>query len=118
MSSTEELLRAVGLRIEAELKPRLSGLFGGMLRGYLPQVWEFRTEREVVALRVGPDGSSEVRPGPSDTADVTVEIPEAVLRRALTERRRDAIPPGTAKVTARTSKGRTAFDFLRSRFGL
>lgn len=118
MAPTEELLRVVGQRVEAEVKPRLSGLFGGLLRGYLPQVWEFRTEVDILCLTVGRDGSCRVSRGPSETPDVTVEIPEALLTKALKEGTRAAIPVGSTKVTARTAKGRTAFDFLRSRFGL
>ncbi len=118
MSCTEELLRGVAVRVEAELKPRLAGFFGGMLQGYLPQAWEFRTEEGVTTLTVGPDGTCRVSRGPAEAPDVTIELAHDLLRRALSERRREGIAPDAVKVTTRTSKGRTAFDFLRSRVGL
>jgi hypothetical protein len=37
---------------------------------------------------------------------------------ALKTRNKDAVPPGPLTVTPHTAKGKTAFDYLRSRLGL
>lgn len=118
MSCTEELLGTVSRSIEAELKPRLGGLLGGMIRAYLPQTWEFRTEEGSTALVVDRDGRVTIAAGPPSRPDVTVEIPHDGLREVLLRRATDAVPADRVKVTPHTAKGRTAFGMLRSRLGL
>lgn len=104
--------------IEAELKPRLSGFFGGTVRAYLPQTWEFRTEEGTHSLVVDREGRASVQRGAAADPDVTVEISHDGLRAALTTRSKQAVGPGKVKVTPHTPKGKTAFDLLRSRLGL
>jgi len=114
----DDLLAAAAQEFEPEIRRRLGGLLGGFLRAYLPQDWEFRTDRGVATLRVGADGATSVRPGPSERPDVTVEIAYDRLARAIRTRGRsgaDAPPPA---VTTHTAKGRAAFDYLRGRLGL
>ncbi len=116
--STEELLRGLARSVEAELAARLHGFFGSMIRAYLPQAWEFRTEDGPCVLVVERDGTATVRAGAAPQPDVTVEIPRELLRTALLRRTPGSVPAGAVKVTAHTSKGRTAFGALRSRFNL
>ncbi len=116
--STEELLQGVAGGVEAELAQRLRGFLGGMIRAYLPQAWEFRTEDGPCVLAVDRDGRVRVRPGPAEAPDVTVELSRENLRTALTERRAGAVPADAVRVTTHTAKGRTAFGALRSRLGL
>jgi hypothetical protein len=118
VSCTADVLARLGLSVEAELKPRLGGLFGGVVRAYLPQTWVFRTEEDAASLTVDATGRASVSrtalPGP----DVTVEVPHSELAAALAPGGRRGPPSPKVKVTAHTAKGRAAFDYLRPRLGL
>lgn len=116
--STEELLEGLARSVETELAQRLHGFFGSMIRAYLPQAWEFRTEDGPCVLRVERDGKATVHAGAAPQPDVTVEIPRELLRTALLKREPGSVPASAVKVTAHTAKGRTAFGALRSRFNL
>lgn len=118
MSCEVELLRGVAADAEREVRARLTGFFGGIVRSYLPQVWVFTTEEGTASLRVAADGRVTVTPGAAATADVTIEVGHARLRAALTTRDRSRVPPGPLTVTPHTAKGRAAFDYLRGRIGL
>ena len=113
-----ELLTEAGKGVEAQLKPQLSGFFGGVVRSYLPQRWVFVTEEESATLGVETTGVVWVRGGAEPSADVTIETSHARLAGALRTRSREGLPPGSVRVTAHTSRGRTAFDFSRRRLGL
>lgn len=112
------LLQRVAREIEPEVRSQLGGFFGGMVRAYLPQTWEFRTENEAASLTVDREGSVRVAEGAAAHADVTIETTGDHLAKALTTRSRSKVPSGAFRVTAHTSKGRTAFDYLRGRLGL
>jgi hypothetical protein len=116
VGATADLLGPLRPRIEAEIKPRLSGLFGGFVRAYLPQTWVFRTEDDSASLVVDARGDTTVTPKALPNPDVTVEGPAAALQAALGGKGRPA--HGAVKVTPHTAKGRAAFDYLRPRFGL
>ncbi len=118
MSCLLGLLDAVAPDLENQLKPQLKGVFGGLVRGYLPQTWVFVTEEETATLHVGPDGSARASKGAADHPDVVIETTHARLAAALRTRDRSKVPPGATKVTPRTEKGRMAFQFVRSRLGL
>ncbi|HYA11153.1 MAG TPA: hypothetical protein VEH10_05750 [Thermoplasmata archaeon] len=118
MSCTADLLTSVSTSVEGELRPRLQGLFGGMIRAYLPQTWVFRTELDVASLVVDRDGHASVVRAAAPGPDVTIEVGHDRLRAALTTRRRDGLPAGPMTVTPHTAKGRAAFDYLRGRLGL
>ncbi|MFY9717083.1 MAG: hypothetical protein WAK40_04020 [Thermoplasmata archaeon] len=117
MLTVEELLGPVAASAQKEVQSRLHGFFGGMLRQFLPQVWVFRTEQGVASLCVAADGVATVTPGAVAPADVTIEVGHERLRTALTTRGK-TIAPGPFSATPHTAKGRTAFDYLRSRLGL
>ncbi len=118
MSGLEELLRGLAPGLEKEVKSRLGGFFGAMLRHYLPQVWVFRTEDATASLRVDAEGSVSVAPGALPSPDVTVEVGHDRLRRMLTTRTPDPGASGPLSVTPHTAKGQAAFGFLRERLGL
>jgi len=118
MSCTRELLAEAGRGVEAQLKPQLEGLFGGVVRSYLPQRWVFVTEEGSTTLVVEATGAVRVEDGADPSPDVTIEIGHDKLAQALRSRRREGLPPGPVRVTPRTAKGRTAFDFTRRRLGL
>jgi hypothetical protein len=118
MSCVEGLLRDAGRQFEPEIQNRLKGLFGGIIRSYLPQVWVFETDDGIASLHVDAAGVVTVVAGASPHPDVTVKIPHARLVAALKTRNKDAVPPGPLTVTPHTAKGKTAFDYLRSRLGL
>jgi hypothetical protein len=118
MNPTAELLSGLTKPLEAELRSRLQGFLGGMLRAYLPQAWVFRTEGGVATLLVDRDGRVSVVEAAAPQADVTVDAGLERLTVALRTRRREGLPPGAMTVTPHTGKGRTAFDYLRSRLGL
>jgi hypothetical protein len=118
MTSLVPLLESVARDIQPQVKSQLGGFFGGMVRAYLPQTWVFRTEREVASLSVGQDGEVTVATGAAANPDVTIEVPHDRLVTALKTRSREKVPPGPITVTPHTSKGKTAFEYLRSRVGL
>ena len=118
MSCTLGLLEKAGREVEAQLKPQLSGLFGGMIRGYLPQTWVFETEEGATTLHVDKTGLVAVTAGAQPSPDLTVHARHAALATALKERSRSALPPGAISATPHTEKGRMAFQFFRSRLGV
>jgi hypothetical protein len=118
MSCTLELLQKAGRDVEAQLKPQLGGMFGGMIRAYLPQTWVFQTEEGATSLVVGKDGSASATQGTLPAPDLTVEASHAALASALKTRDRQALPPGAIRATPHTEKGRMAFQFFRSRLGV
>jgi hypothetical protein len=118
VSELTELLRDAARRLEPEIARRLKGMLGGIIRAYLPQAWEFRTDEGTATLTVKADGSTAATEGGTDHPDVTIEIPLAALKRALATGERDPSASGSVHVTPHTAKGRAAFDYLRSRIGL
>ncbi len=118
MSGIEEDLREAGRAFEPEIRSRLSGFLGGMLRHYLPQTWVFHTDAGIASLTVDPTGAVSVSSGAAPHPDVTIEIPYDRLHAALRNRRRESVPPGPLSVTPHTAKGKAAFDYLRGRLGL
>ncbi len=118
MSCIESLLGQVSGEVEAELKPRLRGFQAFLIAGYLPQAWVFVTESDVVSFFVDSQGNASVASGKARTPDVTIETSHALLSTALRTRNPALVPRGPLKVTPHTTKGRTAFQFLRGRLGL
>jgi len=104
--------------VENELKARLSRLGGFLVRGYLPQHWVFRTDLETVTFCVDGNGNASVMAGASSTPDVTIDIDHQYLSTVLRARSRPSFPPQWFNVSSHTPKGKTAFNFLRGRFGL
>lgn len=118
MEALVPLLQRVAREVEPQVRSQLGGFFGGMIRAYLPQTWVFRTERESATLSVDREGGVTVVDTPAANPDVTIEATADHLAAALTTRSRSKVPSGAFHVTAHTSKGRTAFDYLRGRLGL
>jgi len=118
VGSIADLLDELCPEIEAQLKPNLHGIFGGVIRGYLPQAWAFKTETETVTLDVNTEGSVSLRSGGSPNPDVLVKGSFDALSAALSIRNPTNVPAGSIKATPLTSKGNMAFQFLRNRFGL
>jgi hypothetical protein len=118
MSCEEDLLRGIAREVENEIRSRLHGFLGGMIRHYLPQTWEFHTEQGTAFLSVDIGGIVTVGAGPAARPDVTIEAGHDRLRAVLTSRRREAAPAGPLTVTPHSAKGRAAFDYLRGRLGL
>jgi len=118
MAPLVPLLEKVAHDLEPQVRAQLGGFFGGMVRAYLPQTWVFRTEHEAASLTVDRAGAVTVASGTVPSPDVTIETTEERLTKALATRSRAHVPPGTLQVTTHTSKGKTAFDYLRGRLGL
>ncbi len=118
MSCLVGLLTEAGKGVEEQLRPQLTGFFGGVIRSYLPQRWVFVTEEGSATLGVETSGVVWARDGAEPSPDVTVQTSHAKLAAALRSRRREGLPPDPVQVTAHTSRGRTAFDFTRRRLGL
>lgn len=118
MGSIADLLDRLRPEIEAQLKPNLQGIFGGVIRRYLPQAWAFKTEVETVTLIVDSQGNVSMRSGGSPNPDVLVKGSLDALSAALGTRKSAMIPRGSINAKALTSKGNMAFQFLRNRFGL
>jgi hypothetical protein len=113
-----ELLASVAPDLERRVKAQLVGFTAVLVRPYLPQRWVFVTENGTASLVVDPSGSVSAVDGAVQPADVTVKVGFERLRIALTTQRKELVPPGPLEVVPHTSKGQTAFQFLRSRLGL
>ncbi len=118
MESVEQLLSSAARSLEPEVKSRLQGFLGGLVRAYLPQTWTFRTPDGSASLTLDAGGNASVVAGEAPSADVTVELERPLLKRLLLERANGGVPPGAVRVTPHTAKGRAAFGFLRGRLGL
>jgi hypothetical protein len=118
MPTTAELLRGIAPDIERQLQPRLQGLIGSFVRAYLPQVWVFVTDVDAASVRVEPTGTVTVSEGEAAHPDVSIHAPKARLEKILTTRARPAHVPPDVRVVPHSSKGKVAFDQVRSRFGL
>jgi hypothetical protein len=115
---TADALARLAPSLEAEVKTRLGGFLGGVVRSYLPQTWVFRTGQDAASLTVDGTGHVSVVPTAAPAPDVAIELPAGTLPTLLAGRGKGgAVPPGV-KVTPLTPKGKTAFDFLRGRLGL
>lgn len=119
MACIETLLGNLRYEIENQIKPALRRpLVGGIVRGYLPQLWVFRTESEMVGLSVDCYGNTSACVTDLRNPDVTITTTHAILSTILSTRSRSCVPPGPFKVVAHTQKGLTAFNYLRGRLGL
>jgi hypothetical protein len=119
MSELESLLASLQPEIESQLKPHLHGLFGGIVRSYLPQVWAFRTEIESASLTVSHEGTVHASTGVARKCDVLITWSQKQLMTALRTRDRTKVPAGSPpSIEFKTKRGKTAFSFLRSRFGI
>jgi hypothetical protein len=121
MSFIAELLGStVAPRINAELPRHVSGLGGFLIRGYLPQTWWFSSESGAGTIYVDQQGICQAIEGHVGAPDVTISWTDQAFHAALALQDRTKLPPGTMAPTIQTltSKGRTAFNFLRNRFGL
>ncbi len=118
MTCIEELLRSSAPRLEEELKRRLQGFLGGMIRQYLPQTWVFRTEQESVSLRVDAGGAVSVAAGGSERPDLTIEVGHDRLRRALSGGPAGPATGGPLNVIPHSAKGKAAWSLIRGRIGL
>ena len=116
------LLTQLGPTIEAQLKPSLRGISGFLIRSYLPQVWVFDTGTENASLVVDSQGNVHVSSGTAQPTDVLIAIAHDSLSSALEAanglRSRDSVVMSPVSPQFYTSKGQTAFNFLRSRLGL
>jgi hypothetical protein len=114
------LARTVAPRVQEELQHHLRGLFGVIVRGYLPQTWWFSTENGQATLHVAKDGVTQVNDGKSGKPDVSIGWTEAAFLIALTTGDRSKLPLDTPapRVRVHSSKGRAAYGQLRKRLGL
>jgi len=119
MTCIKGLLETVCFEVEMELKPKLSGFITGVLiSGYLPQNWVFKTESERFTFSVDRNGNASVKNRGVSKPDVTIDTDHDFLAEILRTRTRPSFQPKRFKITRHTPKGKTAFDFLRGRFGL
>lgn len=119
MSALLDALREIAPGIEKELRGRLASFAGMFIVGYLPQTWSFVTERESAGLTVDKKGAVVATAGAASNPDVTVEWgADALIAALLRQKRTPAAADPALRVTPHTPKGKTAYDFLRSRFGL
>src|SRR5256885_1035215 len=86
VGSIADLLDRLRPEIEAQLKPNLQGIFGGVIRGYLPQAWAFKTDAETVTISVDSHGNVSLRSGGSLNPDVLVKGSLDALSDALSTR--------------------------------
>ena len=121
MSRIGDLLtRTVAPKVTSEVQRNLRGLFGGIVRGYLPQVWWFTTESGSATLFVNEQGLCQVHDGQSGAPDGSIAWTDGAFQIALTAQDRSGLPVGTQapQIQTYSKKGQTAFGFLRKRFGV
>ena len=119
MGPVEELLNSYRAEVEDAVMRGLRGIAGPFLKGSLPQVWIFETEKETVSFVLDPKGKAIVEGREWKPRDVTVKWKETFLVSVLKARNRAGIPEGEIPETScHTKKGCAALSFLRSRIGL
>ncbi len=118
MTTIKPLLDQMTGEVQSKVKRALSGLLSGALvRGYLPQSWVFETESEIITFHVDSNGNARTLVGASGQRDITVRGPGSDLSIVLGNHQ---IPPGAEqriKIIHHTEKGRTAWNYLKGRFG-
>src|SRR5256885_16211518 len=110
VGSIADLLDELCPEIEAQLKPNLHGIFGGVIRGYLPQAWALKTETETVTLDVNTEGSVPLRSGGSPNPPVLVKGNFDPQATALSIRNQTNGLAGPIQATPSTSKENRAFQ--------
>jgi len=118
MTQLTDAFQPVCQDAQVKLKGVLRGLFGGMVKGYLPQKWIFRTESEAVTFSVAKAGTASVEAGEGSPPDVIITIDHDYLLEALRTRKRPEVEPRNLDVEFRTEKGRTAFNYIRKEIGV
>ncbi len=118
MSCLKPILEGYAPRVSQELKRHLAGLFGGVIRGYLPQHWVLEVDDETYTIAVDREGQMKVLTEAPARRDVTIRIGHDALHDALTAAGRPGVARPAYAVTFQSSKGETAFKFLHERFGL
>lgn len=119
MGRIEELLTGFCVDAEGELKPKLSGFTGLLLRGFLPQVWVFETESESVTVLADSNGNVSIQHGDGFQRDLTIRWRHDLLCKVLETKSKDCVPSGEIPTVVRhTAKGGAAFNYLKGRLGL
>lgn len=119
MSQLLPALQRIAPGIQHELQGRLASFAGMFIVGYLPQTWAFVTEDGSAALSVDQKGTVVAELGAPPSPDVTVEWGhDALVAALLRQKRAPAASDPKLRVTPHTPKGKTAYEFLRGRFGL
>lgn len=119
MTAVLTALKEIAPTLQKELQGRLASFAGMFIVGYLPQTWAFVTKEGSAALAVDKRGTVTVEPGTPPSPDVSVEWGNDALVAALLRQKRPPAPDDPAlRVTPHTPKGKTAYEFLRGRFGL
>jgi hypothetical protein len=119
MSEIAEIFESLIPEVEKELKPKINSiLMGPFIRGYLPQNWVFKTEKETVTFTVDKKGNATVKEEEEENPDVVVELDHDFMVQALKTRSQPEGDPNKKEIEFHTSKGETAFNLLKKRFGL
>lgn len=119
MEKLEHLFQPIVAEAEIELKKALGNLFTGpIVRNYLPQAWVFVTEEETISFTVDRNGNVKTVAGAPNPPDVIIQSDHAYLSEALRTRSKPKSGPKVWEIKFKTSKGETAFGFLRKRLGL
>lgn len=119
MGPVEELLSSYRTDVERQIKSGLKGVLGPFLKGYLPQVWVFETESEVVSFVIDAGGKAIVEGREWRPRDVTIRWKGALLVSVLKSRSRQEVPEGEKPETVcHTPKGCAALNLLKSRLGI
>jgi len=119
MGRVEDLLSGFCVDAEGELKPKLQGFTGLVLRGFLPQVWVFETESESVTVMADADGHVSIKQADGLQRDLTIRWRHDLLCQVLETKTKDCVPSGeTPTIVRHTAKGGAAFNYLKGRIGL
>jgi hypothetical protein len=118
MTQLTDVFQPICQEVQTKLKGVLRGLFGGMVKGYLPQKWIFRTDSETVTFSVAKAGTASVEAGEGSPPDVIITIDHDYLLEALKTRRRPGFQPRNINVEFKTGKGQTAFNYIGKELGL
>jgi hypothetical protein len=119
MAEIAEIFESLIPEIEKELKPKINSiLLGPFIRGYLPQNWVFKSEKETVTFTVDKKGNATVKEEEEENPDVVIELDHEFLVEALKTRSQPEKSPEKSEIKFLTTKGETAFNLLKKRFGL
>ena len=119
MSCIQTLLSNLCSEVEQALKPHLQGLEGLIVSTQLPQIWNFKTEKESVIFYIDKQGNASVVSGSAPVSDVTISWKHDYLASVLRNRSAKEIPKGEIiGYEIHTFKGQQGFNILRQQIGI
>lgn len=111
--TAEEFVTSLAKKVESEVKKRLVGLGGFVIRSQLPQTWTFKIDQEAFSFQMDKQGNVKVSSGLLPEPDVRIETSYERLMINLRSGSPGESPPSTTGVSFGSNRGRRAYFYVR-----